>query len=129
MPRAKAPSKLTLDDIRKIGLALPDVVESTAYGAFALKVRGDLLACLATHKTAELESLVVRMDFDQRAALMADAPETYYLTDHYVGYPAVLVRPSTMSADQMRDLLGSAWKFVTSQKKKKPKQKESKKSA
>jgi hypothetical protein len=113
MPR----TKVTFDVVRKIGLALPDVEETTAYGAFALKVRGDLLACVAINKSAEPGSLGVRIDFDQRAALLAEAPETYYLTDHYVNYPIVLVRLSHIRMDELRDLLSSAWRFVTSQKK------------
>jgi hypothetical protein len=113
MPRAK----VTLDVVREIGLALPDVEESTTYGALALKVHGDLLACVATNKSAEPGSLMVRMDVEQRAGLIAEAPETYYVTDHYVNYPAVLVRLSQIRVDQMRDLLNSAWKFVTSRKK------------
>ena len=113
MPRAK----ITFDDVRKIGLELEDVEESTAYGALALKVRGDLLACKAINKSAEPDSLVIRVDFDQRDALLAEAPETYYVTDHYVNYPSVLVRLSRIRADELRDLLNSAWRFVTSQKK------------
>lgn len=112
-----AKTKVTVDVVREIGLALPDVEDSTAYGAFALKVRGDLLACVATNKSAEPGSLVVRMDLEQRAALIAEAPETFYVTDHYLNYPSVLVRLSQIRVDQMRDLLNSAWKFVTSKKK------------
>jgi len=112
MPR----TKVTFDIVREIGLAMPDVEEGTMYGSPALKVRGKLLACLAIHKSAEPESLAVRIDFDQRAGLLAEGPETYYLTDHYVNYPVVLVRLSQIRIGQMRDLLGSAWRFVTAQK-------------
>ena len=58
--------KVTFDIVREIGLALPDVEASTMYASPALKVRGNLLACLAVHKSAEPESLAVRIDFDQR---------------------------------------------------------------
>ena len=108
--------KITFDVARAIGLALPDVEEGTMYGSPALKVRGNLLTCMAIHKSAEPESLAVRIDFDQRAGLLAEAPETYYLTHHYVDYPVVLVRLSQIEIDQLRDLLCSAWRFVTSQK-------------
>jgi hypothetical protein len=106
-------TKVTFDIVREIGLALPDVKEGTMYGSPALKVRGNLLTCLAIHKSAEPESLAVRIDFDQRAGLIAEEPETYYLTDHYVDYPVVLVRLSQIRIDPLRDLLGSAWRFVT----------------
>jgi hypothetical protein len=105
---------ITFDDVREIGLALPEVEAGTAYGSPALKVRGQLLTCMAAHKSAEPQTLVVRIEFDQRDALIAEAPETYYLTAHYRGYPSVLVRLSRVRKDELRDLLNAAWRFVTS---------------
>jgi hypothetical protein len=92
------------------------VEEGTAYRSPALKVRGSLLACLPVHQSAEAESLAVAMDFDRRSGLLAEAPETYYVTDHYIDYPIVLVRFSRIGIEELRDLLGSAWRFVTAQK-------------
>jgi hypothetical protein len=109
--------RVTFDDVRKLGLALPEVEEGTAYGNPALKVRGQLLACMSTNKSAEPETLVVRLDFDQRDALLTEAPETYYLTEHYRGYPSVLVRLPRVGKDELRDLLKAAWRFVTAQQK------------
>ena len=105
-------STINFETVRKIGLALPGVEESTAYGAPALKVRGKLMACVPTHRSAEPNSLVVRVGFDDRAELLAAAPDVYYVTDHYLGY-AVLVRLSCVTPDVLRDLLGMAHKFVT----------------
>ena len=98
---------------KKIGLTLPGVEESTAWGAPALKVRGKLLACLPAHRSAEPGSLAVRVDFDDRAERLAAAPDVYYVTDHYLNYTAVLVRLSRVTPDVLRDLLGMAHKFVT----------------
>jgi hypothetical protein len=103
------------DTVRNIGLALPGVEESTAYGFPALKVHGKLLACVPANRSAEPGSIVVRVDFDDRAELLAAAPDVYYVTDHYAGYSAVLVRLSRVNPDVLRDLLGMAYKFVTSQ--------------
>lgn len=103
---------LSFDSVRKIGLALPGVEESTAFGAPALKVKGKLMACIPTHRSAEAGSLMVRVDFDDRAELLAAAPDVYYVTDHYVGYDAVLVRLARVTPDILRDLLGMAHKFV-----------------
>src|SRR6476659_6083698 len=91
--------KVTFDTVREIGLALPDVEDGTAYGALALKLHGRLLACVAINKSAEPDSLMVRTDFDERDALLAEDPKTYYVTDHYVKYPAVLVRLSRIQVD------------------------------
>jgi hypothetical protein len=68
---------INFDAVRKIGLALPRVEESTAYGSPALKVHGKLLACVPSHRSAEPGSLVVRIDFDNRAELLAAAPDWF----------------------------------------------------
>jgi len=112
MPR----NKIDFDTVRKIASGLPDVENSTTYGSPALKVRGKLLTCIAIHKSAEPDSLAVRVDFDHRAELLATAPDVYYLTDHYLNYPVVLVRLSRIHADSLRDLLSIAWRFVTAKK-------------
>lgn len=106
-------STINFDTVRDIGLALPGVEESTAYGAPALKVNGKLLACVPSHRSAEPASLVVRVDLDDRAELLAADPDVYYVTDHYIGYSAVLVRLSRVNPNVLRDLLGMAYKFVT----------------
>ena len=109
MPR----STIDFDTVRNIGLALPGVDESTAYGFPALKVHGKLLACVPANRSAEPGSLVLRMDFDDRAELLAADPDVYYVTDHYAGYDAVLVRLSRVNSNVLQDLLGMAHKFVT----------------
>ena len=106
-------SKINFDMARKIALRLPEVEESTIYGSPALKVRGKLLTCLPIHKSAEPDSLAVRIDFGQRAELMTADPDVYYVTDHYRNYPVVLVRLCRVHPDALRDLLGMAWRFVT----------------
>jgi hypothetical protein len=40
------------------------------------------MAGLATHRSAEPDTLVVRAGFEERQWLMDEAPETYYLTDY-----------------------------------------------
>jgi hypothetical protein len=113
---SKKHSTINFDSVRKIGLALPGVEESTAYGAPALKVRGKLMACVPTHRSAEPGSLAVRVAFDDRAELLAAAPDVYYVTDHYLNYSAVLVRLSRITPDVLRDMLGMAHKFVTARR-------------
>jgi len=106
----------SFDTVRKIGLALPGVEESTMYGAPALKVHGQLLACIATNKSAEPDTLVARVGFEQREELLKQDPRTYYLKPHYENYPAVLVRLSRIDPDALRSLLELAWRFVTAKK-------------
>jgi hypothetical protein len=104
---------ITFDAVVKIGLTLPGVEEGTSWGNPALKLRGQMLAGVPTHRSAEPNSIVVRIGFDDRAALLAEAPDTYYIKDHYLGYTAVLVRLQSIQPDQLRDLLGAAHKFMS----------------
>ena len=113
MPKSR--STIDFETVRSIGLALPGVEESTAYGAPALKVHGKLLACVPAHPSAEPGSIVVRVDADDRAELLAAAPEVYYVPDHYADYSAVLVRLSRVNTGILKDLLGMAYKFVTTE--------------
>ena len=108
-----AQTTVNFDTVRNIGLTLPGVEEGTAYGVPALKVNGKLLACVPANRSAEPGSLVVRVDFDDRAEMLASEPNVYYVTDHYIAYDAVLVRLSQVNPDALRDLLGMAHKFVT----------------
>jgi len=108
-----AKSKVDFETVRRIGLALPGVEEAGAYGARALRVSGKLLACEPTNRAAEPGSLVVKMDDADRDALLAEAPDVYYLPDHYVDFHSVLVRLSLIDQGALRDLLGMAHKFVT----------------
>lgn len=117
MPRTRT----TFATVRAIALTLPGVEEGKAWGVPALTLHGKLLACMASHKSAEPNSLVVRIDFDQRDALIEEAPDTYYVKPHYVGYPSVLVRLDRIDREALRDLLQSAWRVVnTSIPKRKP---------
>jgi hypothetical protein len=76
-----------------------------------------MFACLAIHRSAEPNTLVVRMEFDRRDDLIDEKPDTYYLTDHYVNYPCVLVRLNRVHQDELRDLLLMGWRFMSATKK------------
>jgi hypothetical protein len=105
--------------IESIGRTLPDVEVTTSWGQPTLKVRGKMFVCLASHKSAEPDTLVVMMDFADRDALVEDDPNTYYLKDHYLNYPCVLVRLSRIRADALRDLIAGAHRFVSAKAKRK----------
>lgn len=98
--------------VRKLGMQLPKVEESTTFGKPSLKIQGKMFVCMASHKSAEPDSLAVRIDFEQRTELLAADPTIYYITDHYRNYPAVLVRLPKITADALQDLLGMAYRLV-----------------
>jgi len=96
-----------------MALALPDTEEGTSWGAPSFKVRGQMFACQTTHRSAEPDTLAVRLSFAQRDELLEADPATYYLKDHYVGYPCILVRLARVHPDALRDLLQMGWRFVS----------------
>jgi hypothetical protein len=111
--------------VREVGLTFPDVEAVIRYdGSPVLKARGCFMAGLATHESAEPDTLVVRVGFDARPYLLEDAPDTYYLTDYYRQYPLVLVRLATVGRDALRDLLSVSWRLTVA-KARKPRRKES----
>lgn len=103
---------MTWDNVRQLGLALPDVERSTAYGAPALQVGGTMFACIATHKSAEPDTLVVRIPFDKRDELIAEQPDVYYVLEHYLDYASVLVRLARIREDALRDQLRMGHRFI-----------------
>jgi hypothetical protein len=99
---------LTFKEVRKIALAMENVEESTSYGTPAFKTGDNLMARLRE----DGDSLVVGTTFEEREEMMAADPETYYITDHYLNYPWVLVRLARVDEDVMRDLLGRAFRLA-----------------
>jgi len=112
---------MTFRSVRAIGLRLPGVEEGTMYGAPALKLGKKWIACIASHKSEEPGTLVVWTSFEQRDALIDEAPDTYYVKEHYQPYPVVLIRLSKASPDAMGDLLGAAHRLVSAASDKKKK--------
>ena len=101
------------DIVRTLGLKLEDVEAATKYdGSPVLKRGGSFMAGLATHPSAEPDTLVVRYGTDDRELLLQEAPETYYLTDYYRTYPLILVRLSRVEPEVLRELLFVSWRMT-----------------
>ena len=83
---------------------LPEVTEGTSYGYPAFKV-GKKFLC----RFKNAGTLVVTCPLEEKEMLMAAAPAIYFETDHYRGWPAVLVRFEEIEADDLRHRLLRAW--------------------
>jgi hypothetical protein len=103
---------VTFDTVREIAQTLAGAEESTSYGTPAFKVKGKLFARF--HQGGE--ALVVSVDFDQREEMMKTSPEKFYITDHYLKYPWVLARMSSVTPDELRDLLIGSWRRASAGK-------------
>ena len=92
--------------VRAAAAHLPEVEESTWYGTPSLKVRGKGFA-----RVKDADTLVVLCPVEEKEMLMEVDPKVYFETDHYKGWPAVLVRLKAISAAQLRHRLEQAWRL------------------
>jgi hypothetical protein len=112
-PRLRRGSAGAFDIVTTVGLRLPGVESVVKYdGSPMLKVGGCFMAGVATHPSAEPDTIVVRVRLEDRACLLEEAPETYYLTDYYQKHPVVLARLARLDSDALRDLLAVSRKLT-----------------
>jgi hypothetical protein len=95
-------------DLVAIGCEFPEVVEDSSYGRPALKVRGKFIA---GHNTKERAFVLRLASVEEQDFLCEMAPDLYYITPHYKGYPAVLARPSKLGKKEARGRLEKAWRL------------------
>lgn len=99
-------ARLTLATVRRLALAFPGVEEGLSYGTPGFRVRGKFLARL----WEDGETLVVRCGDDERDFRILADPETFFVTEHYRGYPTVLVRLGQVREDDLQAVLEEAWR-------------------
>src|SRR5438270_12735769 len=97
---------VSFDTVREIAQTLSGAEESTSYGTPAFKVKGKLFA----RQHQDGESLVISVDFEAREEMISAAPEKFFITDHYLNYPWMLVRMSKVTPAELRDLLIGSWR-------------------
>jgi hypothetical protein len=81
------------------------VEDGTSYGTPSLHVAGRFIARLR-----EDGVLAIRAGFEERSILMEAHPRAFYVTDHYLNYPAVLVRLAEVRLEVLRDVVEKAWR-------------------
>ena len=96
---------VTFDMVRAAALKLPSVSESTSYGTPCLRI-GKSMIC---HLREDNETLVLKVDPMERDVLMEAEPDIFSTTDHYRGYPLVLVSLPKADIGHIEILLRRAW--------------------
>jgi hypothetical protein len=84
---------------------LPEIGPGTSYGTPALQVRGKMFV-----RIKEAGILVVMCALEEKAMLIELAPEFYFETDHYKGWPAMLVRLDVIGDRDLTQRLIAAWR-------------------
>jgi hypothetical protein len=96
---------VTVERTRELFLSFPGVEEGPCYGTAGFRVRGKFLGRLRDDDTV----LVVKCGDIERDLRMQADPDAFFTTDHYRGWPTVLVRLSAVTEDDLRDVLEVAW--------------------
>jgi hypothetical protein len=104
--------------VRKIGLTIQGLEEEKAWNGPCLKAHKKIAACMATHTSAEPGTLVVVVGEDVRDELIEGDPDVYYVKEHYIPWPTVLVRLNLIDDLMLRDLLLMAVRYRSAQSKK-----------
>lgn len=82
---------------------LSGIEESTSYGSLALKVGGK------SFKTDE--TVVISIPIDHKEHLLTMAPDIYFQTNHYIGWPHLPVRIAAIGDDELKQRLIDAWTY------------------
>lgn len=98
----------TEDDVRRIALSLPEVTEKPWYGTPGFRVKDK--GFLRIRSEAEGALVVFVPDLEDKEALLASKPETFFTTPHYDGHPTVLVRLEAVDEDELTELIVDAWR-------------------
>jgi len=101
------PHGASWDDVRRIALALPGVEEGTSYGTAAMKVKDKLF----TRLKEDGETIVLFVNLFERPYLLEAEPEIFYITDHYRGWPNVLLRLRAVTESRLREAIVESWRF------------------
>jgi hypothetical protein len=93
----------------KIALALPGAEEVTAYRTPGVKICGKIFSRWRTEAEG---ALAIRCDFLDRQIFLQARPDIFFVTDHYLNYPMILVRLDKISRAALVELTERAWRLV-----------------
>lgn len=92
------------DDVVAFALSLPDVEMASFYGTPAPKVNGKAIV----GPSREPGSFYLPSTHGEKAILLETDPETFWETDHYRGWPGLLVRYGR-ERERVEMLIRRAW--------------------
>jgi hypothetical protein len=97
---------MTWDEVRTIGLALPEVEPGSYHGYPALRVAGKFLVRLGDDgESIEFKAL----DVEEREEMLLADPDLFHVPPGFKG-AGVFVRLGALDAHMTRDLLAARWR-------------------
>jgi hypothetical protein len=114
----KTPSRgVPVPDARRLLLRLPNVSEGRSYGMPSFLLNGRFFARFRDDDTVLVLQLGTISDRD---ALMQLDPRTFFFTEHYRDYPAVLIRLAEVPRSLFADVVTEAWRQVAAMRPARP---------
>ena len=95
----------TWAEVADFALSLPETELSTSYGKPAVKLRGKAFL----YPGREAGSFAIASPLDEKEMLMTTDPATFWETQHYSGWPAVLVRFGRPERERIELVIRRAW--------------------
>ena len=109
-----ARKKLTIADAGAIAAALPGVSAGSSYGTRGWKVGKKFLM---REKERMDDVLVLKLaSVDEQEFLIERDPTAFFITDHYKGWPAVLIRLAAIDRRELAALIEQAWRAAATKK-------------
>ena len=93
------------DEMITCALSLPDVVLEKHWGALCPKVNGKAFVAPGREKG----SFCMYVTMPEKELLLETDPDTFWQTDHYRNYPAILVRYGTDARERIELYLQRGW--------------------
>jgi hypothetical protein len=112
---------VTIDDIGRVAMELPEVTEGERHGNLTWFVGGKAFAWVRPFSKADIKRfaetpppdgpiVAVRVaDLMEKEGLLASSPKGFFSIPHFDGYAAVLINPKTVTKKAMRDAVIDAW--------------------
>jgi hypothetical protein len=93
------------EEVANFALSLPDTELAGSYGRPAVKVRKKSFV----FPGRERGSFAIMSPLPEKELLMETDPATFWETDHYRGYPAVLVRYGSPDRERIEMVIARGW--------------------
>ena len=112
---------LTVDDVARIALELPEVTEGIRHGNRTWSVAGKGFAWERPFSKADIKRfgdvtppdgpiLAVRVaNLDEKEVALTAHPDTFFTIPHFDGYPAVLIKLRTVTRRALKEAVLDGW--------------------
>ena len=115
------PAVVSLEEVARQALALPEVTEGERHGTRTWSVAGKVFAWERSFSKADVKRfgaatppegpiLAVRVeDLGEKEAVLAAGTRGFFTIPHFDGYPAVLIQLKAVTRRPLREALVDAW--------------------